>query len=175
MQTRRSRIARRLGATLLEVTLAGSLMAVLVTASAAVMRSANAAWLAHEADAVRIQSAHATLRHIVRRVRQSKAVTSISLPGDIAGILIVQRPDSTLEVWMRNGLTNQVLNGLGVADQLLAEQISQLSFIGYKSDGVTSTLIPSEIHALDCRVRVNLTTGASPTRDITCRVWLRTW
>jgi hypothetical protein len=171
----RNRMARRRGVTLLEAVLAGTLMATLVTAAAAVARSANAAWLAHESDAVRIQSAHATLRHIVRRVRQARAVTSITAPNNPNGSLTVQRADSTLEVWDRRPSTDQVFNGVGVADQLLSEQIAQLSFTGYRSDGVTSTSTPAEIHAIDCRVRVNLTTETSPTRDITCRVWLRAW
>jgi type II secretory pathway component PulJ len=168
-------IRRRQGMSLLELILASAMLTTVVGAAAVVLRGMHVAWQAHDEDAKRIQAAHATLRHIVRRCRQAQAVSAITAAGDTAGALSLAMPDGSIAVWSRNAATGEVLYGLGSTTDVLAEQITELTFTGYRSDGVTTTSTPAEIHAVKCQVRVDLPRDTGGLRRVSCWAWLRSW
>ena len=170
-----SKPIRRRGLSLLELIVASTLMTTVVTAVALLVRGMHVAWLAHDGDARQLEAAHAVARHIVRRIRQAASVTSISGSGQTAGSLTLTMTDGSLNLWSRSAGPNEVLYGPSAADQLLAQEITELSFTGYKADGVTTTTVAGEVQAIRCRVAVQLSRDTSPTRVVVCWAWLRAW
>jgi hypothetical protein len=161
--------------TLLELILASVLMTTVVTCTAVVLRGMHAAWDAHEGDLTRLQAAHNTVRHLARKLRQASAVTAITAAGDTAGSISVTMSDSTTAIWSRSAVTSEVRYGVVTADNLLAEQITELTFIGYEADGVTATTVPGDIRSVLCQAKVTLVRDTNPTRTVACRAWLRSW
>jgi prepilin-type N-terminal cleavage/methylation domain-containing protein len=164
----------RRGLTLLELVIASSMLAILMTSVAVVLRTGRQAWEAHEADYSRLDALHATVRHIVRQVRQAKSVTQISAANDNSGRLGVRLTDGSEIVWDHTG---SVVNcGITTADQLLATNIATLRFVGYKADGTTATTTVADIR----NVYVEATTTL-PNRDVgatktaSAWVWVRSW
>jgi prepilin-type N-terminal cleavage/methylation domain-containing protein len=164
----------RRGLTLLELVIASSMLAILMTSVAVVLRTGRQAWEAHEADFSRLDALHATVRHIVRQVRQAKEITQISAANDNSGRLGVRMADGQEIVWDHNG---SVVNcGVTNPDQLLATNIATLRFVGYKADGVTATTSTADIH----NIFVEATT-VLPNRDVgatktaSAWIWLRSW
>ena len=168
-------IKRRSGMTLLELTLATTLLTTLVAATGLVLRTGHSAWEAHQGDAGRIIAANATLRHIVRRARQAQAVTDISQPSDTSGTLSLLMPSGETLVWAHDAADQEVTYGAGSADYLLAEGITELSFLGYEADGITQTTVPADVHSIKCQVSVQLPRATGGARSISCRAWLRSW
>ncbi len=166
---------RRRALTMLELIMATTLLATMVTAVALLLRTGHTAWRAHEEDAIGLESAHATLRHLARNIRQAKSVTAISAAADNNGTLSLLMPSNQTLVWARNAATNEVLFGVGSANTLLAEGITELSFTGYKGDGVTTTTVVGDIQSVLCRARVVLPRDVSGTKDVRCWAWLRSW
>ena len=166
---------RRAGTTLLELILATTLMTGMVTATAVVLRTGHVAWEANRADAALISAGNATARHVVRRVRQAEAVISISDPGDASGSLSVLMPSGETMVWSHDDTAGQVMYGVGSADSLLGQDISTLSFVGYRADGTTQTTVAAEIQSIKCRVSVELPRTSGGTRTVSCWAWLRAW
>lgn len=169
------RACKRRGMTLLELVIASSMMAVLLTAVTLVLRTSRQAWEAHEGDYTRLEGLHATLRHIVRQVRQADAVTAISAAGDNSGALTLAMPDGSKVAWDHDGATNTVKCGVTTADQLLATSITGLNIVGYKADGVTATAVPSEIQNLKVSVTVQLPREVNATRTYSSWAWIRSW
>jgi hypothetical protein len=169
------RVFRRRALTMLEAIMATTLLATVVTAVALLLRSGHTAWRAHEEDAIGLESAHATLRHLARNLRQAQSVSAISAANNNNGTLSLVMPSAQTLAWAHNSATNQVMFGVGSADTLLAEGITELSFTGYRGDGVTPTAVIADIRSVLCRARVVLPRDVSGTRDVTCWVWLRSW
>ncbi len=166
---------RRRALTLLELIVASVLLTTLVACIGGVLRGAHAAWQAHEEDIARIHAAHATLRHIVRRTRQAQAVTAITASNNTAGSITVTMSDGSTSIWARNSASSEVHYGTGAANQLLAEQITELTFTGYLADGVTPTTTPADIRAVRCQARVDLPYDTGGARNVVCWAWLRSW
>jgi len=166
---------KRSGMTLLELLLATAMMTTVLTAVAVLLRGAHASWTAQQQDTEQLMALHATVRHIVRHTRQATAVTALSAADEAAGTLSVEMPGGETYVWSRSSGTNQVLFGIGTADQLLAENITALNFTGYKADAVTETTDPGEIHGVECRAQISLPRDAGGQRSVACWVWLRSW
>jgi type II secretory pathway pseudopilin PulG len=165
----------RAGMTLLELVIASAMMATLLTAVTLVLRSGRQSWEAHEADYTRLEGLHATLRHMVRQVRQADAVTAISAASDNSGALTLLMPDGTKMAWDHDGVTNTMKCGVTTADQLLASNITALNIVGYKPDGVTATVVPSEIQNLKISVSVQLPRDTNATRTYSSWAWIRSW
>ena len=166
---------RRAGVTLLELILATALMTGMVAATAVVLRTGHLAWQAAQTDAALISAGNATVRHIVRRVRQAEAVTAVSDPGDTSGSLSVLMPSGETMVWSHDDATRQVSYGVGSADGLLGQDISTLSFTGYRADATTQTAVPAEIQSIKCHASVELPRTSGGTRTVSCWAWLRAW
>jgi len=161
------------GFSLLELLVAASLMASIVTAATMVLRSTQTSWTMHASDQERLSSAYGTLRHITRAMRQAESVTAISTAGDLSGSLTALLSSGQTVVWDHSG--TQVNFGVNTPTSLLADGVSELSFVGYKADGVTTTTTPAEVQSVLCTVKVNLQRSSTPTRTLSCRVWLRVW
>ncbi|MBM3999568.1 MAG: hypothetical protein FJ297_08540 [Planctomycetes bacterium] len=161
--------------TMLEMVIATTMLTAVLTTVSVVMRTGRGAWEAHESDFTRLEAAHATVRHIVRSARQAESIVAVTSQGNPAGSLSVQMPDGQTLVWSRNGADNSVLFGAGAADQLLADGITQLTFQGYRADGLTATNTVSQIQCLLVTASVNLARDGSPSRTVRSWVTIRTW
>lgn len=159
----------------MELILATTLLTGMVTATAVVLRTGHVAWEANQADAAMISSANATLRHIVRHVRQAQTVRSISKSGDMSGNLSVLMPSGQTMVWSHKKSAREVLFGVGKADSLLGQNISTLSFTGYQADGTTQTTVAADIQSVKCYASVELPRTNGGSRTVSCWAWLRAW
>ena len=166
----------RRGVTLLELVIASAMLATIVTAVSTVLRGSLATWEGQESDQARTESAHATMRHLVRKIRQAQSVSAISAATDTSGSISVMMPSGATYAWDHDGANDQVLFDTdGSADQLLAEHISQLKLVGYQSDMTTTTATPSEIRAIRCTVSTELDRESGSTVTLNSWVWLRSW
>jgi hypothetical protein len=138
-------------------------------------RRAREAWEAHEGDYTRIEAAHATLRHLVREVRQADAVTSISLASDNSGQLGLLMPGAETRLWEHDDPTDIVNFTSTAGSGMLADNITGLRLTGYKADGTTTTTVPAEVQFLKIEVTVELPREVNGTRVVSSFVWLRSW
>jgi len=169
------RATERRAMTLLELITATALLTTLVTAVAVLLRGAHSAWQGHDYDLARLEAAHATLRHLARNIRQAQSVSTISPAGNLSGALAVVMPSGQTYAWDHDDSADQVNFGITTASDLLAEEITELNFIGYRADGTTATTAVAEIQSIDCQVKVELPRQAGGTRSLTTRAWLRSW
>lgn len=155
--------------------IATSMLAMVLITVATVMRTGRQAWEAHAADYSRVEAAHAVARHIVRQVRQSASVSSISLSTDDSGRLTLTMPDSSTVVWDHDSGTNSVNYGVTNPTGLLAQNITGLRFTGYRANGTTITSTPQDIRALKIDVTFQLPVQAGATRVVSTWAWIRCW
>jgi len=156
--------------------IASAMLATIVTATATVLRGSHAAWQDHESDHARLESAHATMRHLVRHIRQAESIVSISIASDDSGSISIGMPSGETHAWDHDSGTNTVLFDTdGTADQLLAEHITGLKFVAYQADMATATTTPDEIRAIRCTVTTELDREVNSTVEINSWVWLRSW
>jgi prepilin-type N-terminal cleavage/methylation domain-containing protein len=166
---------RRRGMSLLELVVASSMLALLMTSVAVLLRTGRQVWEAHEADYRRVEAAQATLRHVVREVRQAESVAAISAAGDSSGQLALLMPDGTLKVWDHDGATDTVNYGVNAANSLLAEEITGLAFAGFQADGVTAAATADEVQMLQIEVNIARPPGAAGGGTFRSWAWLRSW
>ena len=170
--TKRSTSRSRRGMSLLELVLTMALVGILISPVAALLTASHSVWEAQDSDHTRLEAAHATVRHLVRRIRQAEAVTAISAPTDTNGSITARMPDGRIFVWARQG--NKILFGEDTATDLLSEGMSELSFIGYRKDGVSQTTDPNLIQIVKCTVRCRLARQRNAARTMSSWIWLRT-
>jgi type II secretory pathway pseudopilin PulG len=161
--------------TLLELVIATSLLAVVLTSVTVILRTGRQAWEAHEADFIRVEAAHATLRHVVRAVRQADAVAQISAATDNSGRLSLSMPNNEVRVWDHDAATRTVNFGVTNPSELLATDITGLRFVGYRADGATTTTVPDEIQAVEAEVAFQLPVAVGGGRTIRSWAWVRSW
>jgi hypothetical protein len=161
--------------TLLELIMATTLITAVVSTVGVVIRTGHVAWKARQDDSAKIMAANATVRHIVRRVRQAEAVTAISPPNKKEGHLSLLMPSGETYVWELDKQAEEAFFGVDSADNLLGRGITELTFTGYEADGVTETLTEDDIQSVKCRVVVELPRDVNGTRTVTCWAWLRAW
>jgi len=161
--------------TLLELIVATTLMTVMVATVAVVLRTGHVAWKAQQGDAVKIMAANATVRHIVRRVRQARAVTSITPAGSVTGKLSLLMPSGETMTWDHNVGQKEVSFKISGPNNVLSTGITELNFTGYEADGTTETTVAEDVHSVKCRVAVELPRDANGTRIVSCWAWLRSW
>ncbi len=152
------------------------MLATLTASCMVIVRTSYTAWNRHEDDHTQRQAGLAFLKHIVRKVRQAKAVIAISAPTDYSGSLTLLDADGNLLVWEHDNATKEVLYGIGTATDVLATGIEELKFVGLKLNGATQTTDPGLIHTVECTTSVTLTRPTG-TESVTtsCRAWLRSW
>jgi prepilin-type N-terminal cleavage/methylation domain-containing protein len=166
---------RRRGLSLLEMMVATAMMATLMASVVVVMRSGLTVWNAQEADIDVLENGYGVLRHFVQQMRQADSVTAISIPSDTTGDLTFLTATGVTRTWTHNGGPNQVYFNNGTSNQLLANSINTLTFIGYEADGATQTTVVNDIQVVQCAVQITLPHGGGVTRTLTSRAWIRTW
>jgi hypothetical protein len=159
----------------LELTIASAMTATLLAAVSVVMRTGRTTWELHEADYVRIEAGHATLRHIVRQVRQAEEVAALSAANDLSGTLSLSMPDGTVWVWDHDATTGVVNFGVGSASSLLARNITSLQVEGYRADGATLAAAADEVRVLRISIGVTLPRESGAAQTMSSWVWVRTW
>ncbi len=175
MQLKPAHKLRRFGMSLLEMMVATAIMATLMSSVVVVIRSGNAVWTAEKQDLEVLENGYGVLRHFAQQLRQANSVTNITAANDTAGSLSYLTSTGATRTWSRNSGTSQVSFNNGTGNQLLAKGINQLTFTGYKADGVTAAAAVSEIQVVKCNVQVTLSQGAGVTRNMSCRAWIRSW
>jgi Tfp pilus assembly protein PilW len=160
---------------LLELIIATTMLAMIMGAVSMILRTSREAWEAHQGDYIRIEAAHATLRHLVREVRQADAVTSISLASDNSGQIGLLMPAAVTRLWDHDGSTNMVNFTATTGSGMLADNITGLRLTGYKADGTTTTTVPADVQFLKIEVTVQLPREVNGTRVVSSYVWLRSW
>lgn len=165
----------RRGVTLLELVIASAMLALLLTSASVVLRTSRQAWQAQDDDFKRLDAMHATIRHMVRQVRQAKSVASLSAATDTAGTLSLTMPDGTTTYWRRDAGTNRVYSGVGAANQLLGDNITSLRITGYRADGTTTTTTPALVRSLQIEASVALNREQNGARTVRSWAWVRSW
>ncbi len=163
------------GMSLLELVVATSMLAMVMGAVSMILRTSRQAWEAHEGDYTQVEAAHATLRHLVREVRQADAVTAISPAADNSGQLGLMMPTGETRLWDHDGATNTVNYTATSGSGMLADNITGLRVTGYKPDGTTATTVPSEVQFLKIDVSVQLPREVNGARVVSSYVWVRAW
>ena len=161
------------GFSLLELLVATAIMAIMATTVAVLLRTSQNAWEGTDSDHSRLEAAHAVARHLVRQLRQAEEVTAISGPSDVSGTISARMSTGDTYVW--DHAADTVNFGVGTADSLLADGISELSFIGYKADGTTTTTVAAEVQSVECKLKVQLPRDTGGDRIIRGRAWIRSW
>ncbi len=159
--------------TLLEVMVATAMLTTVLTAVSVLLRTSYAAWSDHEEDLSRVRSGHAALWHIVRHVRQGESVATLPTDTPASTSLSVTMPSGSTYAWGYDSVNDEVLFGTTTADQLLAENITSLSFTGYEADATTVTTVAADVHVLRTTIEYALPTGA--TESVSCIAWLRSY
>jgi len=166
----------RLGFSLLELMVTTAMLAALTASCMVIVRTSYTAWKRHEDDHVTRQSGLAVLRHIARQVRQAKAATAISLATDNSGSLSLLDTNGDVLVWGHDAGSKEARFGVVTATNVLATNIEELTFVGYKVDGTTPTTDPGLIHLVKCTTIVNVIRPAGIEAVTTsCQAWLRAW
>lgn len=165
----------RCGMSLLELVIATSMLAMVMGAVSMILRTSRQAWEAHEGDYTLVEAAHATLRHLVREVRQADAVTSISAATDNSGQLGLLMPTGVTRLWDHDDTDNTVNFTATSGNGLLASEITGLRFTGYEADGTTPTTVPDDVQYLKIDVSIELPRETNGTRVVSSHVWVRAW
>lgn len=173
MRVPRKRKNNQRGFTLLELVTASAMMAALMTSGVVLLRTSQSVWEAHQEDHERLEAGQKLVRHIVRRVRQSEAVVTISDGSNVFGTLTLLMPNGKSYVWSQVG-TN-AMYGIDSATNVLAQNIDTLRFIAYETDGTTVTSDPAKVQSIECIVTITLPRGNGELRTIRSRAWRRSW
>lgn len=165
----------RRGMSLLELVIATSMLAMVMGAVSMILRTSRQAWEAHTGDYTRVEAAHATLRHLVREVRQADAVTAISPATDNSGQLGLLMPTGVTRLWDHDAPTNTVNFTATSGNGMLASEITGLRLTGYEADGITTTTVADDVQFLKIDVTVQLPREVNGTRVVSSYVWVRSW
>ncbi|MEZ6087599.1 MAG: hypothetical protein R3C05_06160 [Pirellulaceae bacterium] len=164
---------------MLELVIAGSMLAAVMTSLSTVMRTARLSWDAADNDYAALHQAHSVARHFVRAVRESTGVNQLQSNG--TDIELRMRGGGTAS-WRwaaqdSNGLNNVVILGGSTVptETTLAHNVDRLRFVGYKADGVTVAATADDIHLLEVTVVVTLPRKSGSQKQVHSKVWIRSW
>ncbi len=167
-----NRNTKRRAFTLLELIVSTAILAALTTSCMVIVRTSYTAWQRHAGDHAQRQSGLEVLQHVVRQIRQAKAVVAI----DSSGSLSLLDQNNNILVWDHNAGTQVVLYGIGTATEVLATGVKELAFLGYKVNGSEATTDPGLIHLVKCTTKVDVTRPAiTETVTTSIHAWLRAW
>ncbi|WP_182865731.1 hypothetical protein [Stieleria mannarensis] len=169
---------RRRGVSMLELVIAGSMLAGVMTGLSLVLRTARQSWDTIDSEYAVLQQMHATSRHFVRTAREAKGVVTI-VPDGNAITLAMPNDQSATWQWYpsRSGQRGVVTfqdSSLPSQSQL-AHDIDALQFSSFAADGVTPTNDPDQIHVIEVKATVTLPRSAVPQRTTQSKVWIRSW
>jgi len=166
---------QRGGFSLLELVVASSMLTLTLATVSTIMRTGHQTWEVHESNHARIQAAHATLRHIVRGVRQAERIEKVSEPGESSGQLTITHADGKEYEWKHDKAKNLVLYGEKAAAQILATNISALNFQGFQIDGKTRAVNPKKIQLLWVELTIRRPYSPKERETVGSWIWLRAW
>jgi len=167
---------RKNGFTLLELMVATFMLTLITGSSMLLLRTSYTSWSVHQEDHQKRRSGLAVLNHIVRHVRQAQAVVAISESSNPSGLLSLMDVDGNTMVWEHDPQTNQVLFGFSSATEVLAHDIVELSFVGFKANGTDTTTEPGLVRSLGCETKVGIERPAGVELvTMSSRAWLRAW
>lgn len=178
--TKRDRPARRRrrGVTLLELVIASSMLAVIMTSLSMVMRTARVAWEANDNDYAALHHGQTVARHFVRQAREARSVKRLTNGGDNISLQLRDGSQLTWDhVGNSGGNTDVVLLSFSTSGQQipLAYNIRNLSFTGYEADGKTVATDVDDIRLVQVNVTVVLPRGSNPQQTFSSKVWIRSW
>ena len=168
-----SRIRR--GFSLLELIIASSMLAMLLTSISVVMRAGRESWDAHEADFTRVEAAHSVLRHIVRQIRAAESVSEVTDATDNSGRLGLRMQNGEIHIWAHDNTNNRIDYGVTTPDNLLAPEVTGLRFSGLEADGVTAAATAADVQCLRIKVTIELPREVNGQRIVTSWAWIRAW
>jgi len=172
-----ARSARRSGYSLLEMIIAMSLLSVVMGAVTTVLRTGSQALEASEVDQSMTRTAHATVRHIVRLVREASDVISITSGETTNSRLEVRLPDGDRLIWQHDAPTRQVFftrTSVALQASLLATDIEQLVFhAGQVDQSAFSANRLDRVQLLKIEAVYRLPRDTSATQRAIGQVWLR--
>lgn len=157
---------------LIEMVAATAIMATVMASVVVLIGSGYSVWNAYQDDIEINENAYGVLRHVVRQLRQADAVTAISAPSDTSGSLSFLDSSGATKSWSHSG--DQVFFNNGSGNQLLAQSIDQLSFVGYDAAG-NQTTVPEDIQRVQCAAQVTLTQGGGVPKSASTTAWIRSW
>ncbi len=175
MNTKRP-YTRRPGITLLELVVASSMLAVVMTSLTLVLRTARTSWETNDSDFAAIHHAHTVVRHFVRQAREATQLTALSTKS-----VQLKFRDGSTQTWAHqasgNGYTNVVLVNYSNSSQVvpLAYGIPNLSFRGFKADGVTPTTTVDDMRVVEVTATVLIPGKANAPQSVSSKVWIRSW
>jgi prepilin-type N-terminal cleavage/methylation domain-containing protein len=170
-----SKSKARRGFSLLELVIASSMLAMLLTSISVVLRAGRESWDAHEADYTRVEAAHSVLRHIVRQIRAANAVSEVTAATNDSGRLGLRMPNGEVRIWDHDSTANRVDYGISSPDELLAPDITGLRFRGMEADGVTAAATAADVQCLQIEVTIQLPRDVNGQRIVTSWAWVRSW
>ncbi len=177
MNTKR-RSTKRNGLTLLELVIASSMLAVLMTSLSVVLRTARVAWDTSDGDYSAMHHASTIARHLVREAREAREVTYLSPAGSEIELLLSNgRKIRWSHAASSGSMTDVVLvtnTTLGTSEPI-AHGIRNLSFVGYEADAQTVATKIQDIQLIEVQVTVDTPSAASAQQTVRSMVWIRSW
>lgn len=171
-------LRRRRGVSMLELVIAGSMIAGVMTGLSFVMRTTRQSWDTVDQDYAAMQQLHAVVRHFVRSGREATEVTSIASDGTSI-TLDFNDGRSSSWIWQpgASGMPGRVRyqDTSSPKPTDLAGNIDQLRFTGFAADGVTPTSTPEEIQVIQISATVTVPRSVAPQKTIQSKVWIRSW
>lgn len=176
MIRQRQQLARR-GFSLIEMVIAMTLLSTVMTAVTVVLRTGREAWQTHEADHVRTRTAHASVRHIVRAVREASEIVNITTGVTANSRLTVRLSDGDTLTWQHDSAGKTISltqTSISNTPTVIAEDIESLEFLPFRVDGgLFSSSMMHRAQELEIRVGVVLPRETPVIRRAIGRVWLR--
>ena len=167
----------RCGFSLIEMVIAMTLLSTVMTAVTVVLRTGREAWQTHEADHVRTRIAHASVRHIVRAVREASEIVSITTGVSSNSRLTVRLPDGDTLTWQHDSAGKTISltqTSISNTPSIIAENIETLEFVPSRVDGgLLSSSMMDRAQEIEIRVGVVLPRETPVVRRAIGRVWLR--
>ena len=178
---RRRRFGRALsrrGISMLELVIAGSMLAGVMTSLSVVMRTARQSWEISESDSGSLHQLQAVVRHVVRSTREAQSVVAVGSGG--ASMTLKMRDGSTMQWGWKNaqeGMPNVVtMNSSQLASPVvLARNIRSLQFEGFEADGVTQVGDAADMRLISVTATIQLADAATSIRTAHSKVWIRSW
>ncbi|APZ94728.1 PilW family protein [Fuerstiella marisgermanici] len=165
--------AQRSGLSLLEVTMACSLAALLMTSVVGMLHTSRQVWELTDNHSSRINSLHGTLRHASRELRSAQSLLTLESRSGYPAVLEFRDRSGQVQRWTHDPKSETVMCARGGDTGVLAEHIHSLNFQGYAADAKTPATLASGIHCVRCTATVKLKKKNDETRTAECWVWLR--
>ena len=173
----RKRAKTRFGISMLEVVIAGSMLAGVMGSLSVVMRTARQSWTINDDEAESLHQLHTVVRHFVRAAREARKVVVIQPNGSA---ITLEMRDGSTHTWAwknaHQGMSKVVTakSSLSGSENVAAQNIRTFQFVGFDADGITTTALPDDIRLIAVTAVSDLD-GTAAQRQVHSKVWLRSW